>query len=432
MDIVKNYFSGQNRHHASKSLGFLFFANAQNKNTLVVLVGTVINALVGGIFFIVAPRLIGPENYGLFAVVIATAILIVNFANLGIDSGILRFVGEGDSKRSKKILKLALEMYLVIGIVTLIIGFTLSPAIARFFGHGELSSLFRIAFSTIIFFLLTNFFTAALQAKKEFFKATLVGLIQNSLRLLLLALAAYFFVINLYVLTMLFFAVTLISVVAGAAFTKLDFLKAEDHRGEFKEFANYNLWLAASFAISSFPFDNYVLLKVAGPVATGLYAAPLKLFSIADQLAGNYSRVLAPHFAGSTNRGVAKILKNSLWILIPSSLVFAGLSIMAEPLVNLLLGPEYANSIPIFRIVSLASIFTFATALPVSITLYFLKNSKITFLITLVVIVFWLAANMILIPQYKEIGAAYAYLCTEVLIFLLFSLYVLKSLTAYK
>lgn len=414
MHIVKSYFS------------------AQNKDTLVVLVGTVVNALVGGIFFIIAPRMIGPENYGLFAVVIATAILIVNFANLGIDSGILRFSSEGAGVKSKKILKLALEIYLAIGILALVIGFILSPQIAQFFGQAELSDLFKIAFSSVIFFLLTNFFVATLQARKEFFKATLVGLIQNSLRLLLLALAAYFYVVDLYMLTVLFFGVTIISVITGAVLTKLDFLKTEDHRTELKGFLNYNLWLAGSFAIASFPFDNYLLLKLAGPVATGLYAAPLKLFSIADQLAGNYSRVLAPTFARSTSLEIVKIVKNTLWIIIPASFVLIILSMAAEPLVSLLLGASYIEAVPIFRIISLASIFTFATAIPASITLYFLKNSKATFYITVILIIFWLLANIILIPQFKEMGAAYAYLVSEVLAFLLFSFYVVKSLSPKK
>ena len=414
MDIIKNYFQ------------------AQNKNALIVLVGTVINALVGGIFFIAAPRMIGPENYGLFAVVISTAILIVNFANLGIDSGILRFVGEGDYAKSKKILKLALEIYLAIGIITLILGFLLSAQIAQFFGRGELTDLFKIAFSAVIFFLLTNFFIAALQARKEFFKATLVGLLGNSLRLLLLALAAYFYVVNLYVLTVLFFAVTIVSVFTGAMFTKFHFLNAQNHRSEFKGFFNYNLWLAASFAISSFPFDNYLLLKMAGPVATGLYAAPLKLFTITDQLAGNYSRVLAPTFAKSTKREVAVIIKNSLWITVPAGFVFILLSLASAPLVTLLLGSEYQYSVPIFSIVAVASIFTFATAIPVSITMYFLKNSKATFLISAIVIIFWLLANLVLIPQFKELGAAYAYLISEILAFLLFSSYAFRSLLSKK
>lgn len=408
------------------------FLHAQNEDTLIVLGGTVLNALVGGLFFIFAPRLIGPENYGLFAVVTSTAILIVNFANLGIDSGILRFVGEGDSTKAHKILKLALEVYLAIGIVALAFGFLFSGQISEFFGKSELTGLFKIAFGAVIFFLLTNFFIATLQARKEFLKATSVGLLQNSLRLLLLGLAAYFYTVDLYVLTFLFFAVTIVSVITGALLTKMDFLYVQNHRSEFKGFFNYNMWLAASFAISSFPFDNYLLLKIAGPISTGLYAAPLKLFTITDQLAGNYSRVLAPTFAKSTKHEVAKAIKNSLWITVPAGFVLILLSNASAPLVNLLLGNEYKNSAPIFSIVAIASIFTFATAIPVSITMYFFKNSKITFYISAVVIIFWLSTNLILIPLYKEIGAAYAYLISEILAFLLFSFYVFKSLAREK
>jgi len=64
------------------------------KDTGIVLAGTLINVIVGGLFFILAPRILGPADYGLFATVVATGLMAAAIANFGIDTGILRFAKE--------------------------------------------------------------------------------------------------------------------------------------------------------------------------------------------------------------------------------------------------------------------------------------------------------------------------------------------------
>src|SRR3990167_3314302 len=91
------------------------------KDTSVVFIGTLINIILGGLFFIFAPRILGPQNYGLFSVVIATGLMAVNLANFGMDTGILRFINK-DNNSNDRILKLAFKSYVVIGIAVLILG----------------------------------------------------------------------------------------------------------------------------------------------------------------------------------------------------------------------------------------------------------------------------------------------------------------------
>src|SRR3989338_9891948 len=144
------------------------------KDTVVVFAGALVNVIAGGLFFILAPRILGPSDFGLFSTVIATGMLATNIANFGIDTGILRFAKGEDFN---KILSIALKSYLFLGFFIGILGASISPLIASFLNQSELTNLFRIAFAAIIFLLLTNFFVAGLQAKKEFVKASLVNLV---------------------------------------------------------------------------------------------------------------------------------------------------------------------------------------------------------------------------------------------------------------
>ena len=151
----------------------LFFTDT-GKDTGVVFIGTLINVVVGGLFFIIAPRILGPADYGLFSVVLATGLVAFNFANFGIDTGILRFVKPDQGETNQKYLKLAFKAYFVIGLLILFLGYLFSPAIARLLNAPQTENLLRIAFGATIFSLLGNFFVAVLQTQKQFIKASIV------------------------------------------------------------------------------------------------------------------------------------------------------------------------------------------------------------------------------------------------------------------
>ena len=193
-----------------------------SKDTAIVFTGTLVNVLVGGLFFILAPRILGPSDFGLFSTVIATGMLATNIANFGIDTGILRFAKGEDFN---KILSIALKSYLFLGFFIGILGASISPLIASFLNQSELTNLFRIAFAAIIFLLLTNFFVAGLQAKEEFVKASLVNIVSNVLRLILLVLAVIFLKTGLTFITFIFFFVTIASVIFGRIFLSVKLQK---------------------------------------------------------------------------------------------------------------------------------------------------------------------------------------------------------------
>lgn len=412
-----------------KSLLGLLYSNT-GRDTAIVFVGTLINAMIGGLFFIIAPRLLGPAQYGLFAVVTSTALLVANLANFGIDTGILKFTDLSNKIQTNKILKLALEAYLVIGIVAFILGFFLSHPISKILNNETLAPLLQIGFAGIILFLLTDFFITVLQSQKKFAKATAVNISANVTRILILALGAYFFTVNLYFLTVLFFTVSVVSVIVGKVFVPLDFLKAKDHRQEFKKFFTYNLWIAASTAISSIPFDNYLLLKFAGPIAVGLYAAPFKILSVVAQFAGNFSSVLAPRYSSFDNNGDAiRYSKKVMPIVVIVVLVILFAAVIANPLVTLLLGREYVDSIGIFRIISVSYAFYFSETIAVSMIVYYFGKTKVAFWITAITITFWVLFDILLIPAYHELGAAIAQLISAVMGTCLFAAYIIWKLS---
>ncbi len=415
-----------------KSLLGLLYSNT-GKDTVIVFVGTLINAIIGGLFFIIAPRLLGPAQYGLFAVVTSTALLVANLANFGIDTGILKFTDLSNKIQTNKILRLALEAYLIIGIAVFVLGFFLSHPISRMLDNESLAPLLQIGFAGVVLFLLADFFIAVLQSQKKFAKATAVNISSNTARILILAIGAYFFTVNLYFLTVLFFTVSIVSVIVGKIFIPLDFLKAKNHLQEFKKFFIYNFWIAASTAISSIPFDNYLLLKFAGPIAVGLYAAPFKILSVVAQFAGNFSSVLAPRFSSFDNNGDA--IRYSKKVMPIVAFVVLGIlfgAVLANPLVTLLFGRQYMDSVIVFRIIAITYAFSFSETIAVSIIVYYFGKTKVAFWITALTIIFWLLFNILLIPAYHELGAAISQLISAIVGTSLFATYAIWKLSKTK
>ncbi len=387
-----------------------------SRDTAIVFAGTLINVAAGGLFFILVPRILGPADYGLFATVISTSLLATSIANLGLDTGILRFVTK-NKVVSESILSLAFKSYLVLGFSTAFLGFLLSPLLANFLGQTQITTLLRIAFSFTIFTLLSNFFVAALQARKEFFKASVVNFSSNITRLALLLIAFYFFLVNVYFLTLIFFSVTLVSVIFGKIFLK--FHIRESSAEVKKDYFKFNFWIALSLILSSIPFDNYFLLKLTGPFQAGLYSAPFKLLTFVYQFGGNFTRVLASRFASFENDIMAK--QFSLKALPLIAIFVFGLLILyliSAPIVKLLFGREFVEAIPLMKVLIIGFIFFFAATIPSSIILYYFGKSNVSFVITCLRYLVFILLLAALVPTKKAYGAALAFTSSELVNFL--------------
>ncbi|MEK9147226.1 MAG: oligosaccharide flippase family protein [Patescibacteria group bacterium] len=395
------------------------------RDTAIVFTGSLINLALGGLFFILAPRILGPENFGLFAVVTATGIMAINFANFALDTGILKFAS-ANNDQSKKILSLAFKAYLIIGVAVFLIGLIIASPLAKILGQPQITNLLRISFFGVIFVLLTNFFIAALQSKKQFAKASIVNISGNTARILLLVLGAYFFTVNLYFLTFLYYLVVIISVVIGKFFVPLNFLSEKTPANLVKNFLGYNFWIAASMAISSIPIDEYLLVKISGPIQTGLFAAPMKIISAIDQLTGDFTRVLAPRFTSFDSNEKAKIFaKKTIPVVLVISIGIFLTILIASPLIKFLFGAQYLESINVYRILVISSALGFFTTIPVSIIIYYFGKTKDVFLMSAIGIFVWLIANLLLIPKYAALGAAWAYFISVVVGIVLFVGYVI-------
>src|SRR3989344_4693428 len=329
------------------------------KDAVIVSIGTFINIVAGGLFFILTPRILGPEDYGLFSTVIATGLMAASIANFGIDTGILKFAKLGSSDFNK-ILSLAFKSYIFLGFLVTLIGIIFAHFLASFLDQPQITALLRIAFFGNMFILLTNFYVASLQARHQFAKASIVNIVSNVSRLTVLALSAYFFTVGLYFLTIIFFSATLVSAIAGKFL--MPFKYEKNNKADLLNFHKFNVWIALSLIISTVPYENYLLL------------------------------------------------------------------IIAAPIIQIIFGANFEDSVIVFRILAAGFIFFIASTIPSSIILYHLGKSKISFLITVIRYLTFVVLLLLLVPSIQATGAAIAFSSSEFLSFILMTAYLIYQI----
>lgn len=397
-----------------------------SKNSLVVLVGTLINVITGGVFFVLVPRILGPASYGIFAAAVATGLAVNSIANFGIDTGILRFAK--DPEKTKAILSLAFKSYLLLGIVSAIFGVLLSGEIAQFLKTPEIANLIRVAFIFNILLLLTNYYVAALQARGEFIKASFVNWSSNFVRILLVLFCSYLIQLNLTSATVIFFLVPIVSVIFGQLFAPVALVSTS--KNDFKDFYKYNLWIALSLVISSIPYDNYFLLKYAGPFYAGIYAAPFKILTVFYQFGGNLSRVFANSINDLKEDGaIVNFTKRTIPIILIFIIGLIALVIVRKPLTLFLFKEAYLGAEEVFLVLISGFAFFFLNILPSSLILYYFGKSEVSFIVTLAKYGILILSLALLVPSLKALGAAYAFTISEFTSLVLMSIYILYKFT---
>lgn len=395
------------------------------RDMAIVFASSAVNVLAAGIFFIITARILGPANYGLFATVVATGVFAVRLTSMGIDTGILRFASK-NSPNNNAVFSLALKSYLILGLLAAVVGFVLSPLIANFLDQPQITNLLRISLGATIFFHLTNLFVAGLQSNRQFIKSYIPLVSNNLIRIALIVAGAYFFTVGLFQLTIIYFSVTVLSSVIGKFLLPIKFQKTEKTLA--RDFFKFNVWIGLALTISAISFDNYFLLKLAGPVQTGLYAAPFKILNFVYEFGGSFTRVLASRFSSfDTHEKAIEFSKKAFLFPLLLSGCMVVLIIIAKPVVQIM-GNDYLGSVQVLRILSVGFIFFFLSTIPSSIILYYLGKSSVSFSITLVKYILLVILLLTLVPSQKAQGAAYAFASAELASFILMTVYSLTKL----
>lgn len=394
------------------------FKSSTFKQSQITIAGTLLNGLLGALFYILLARFLGPSEFGLLAVSIATLTLIADVADLGTNTGLIRFVSSSfvsDKEQAFKYLKLSLEIKIVVWIIVLVIGWLLSPFIATsIFGKPELINPLRLVMIGVGGALLFTFSTSALQAFQKYLTWSVINIATNFLRLILILLIFASGQLNLENSLLAGIALPFFGFSMGLLFVQFKRIINSKNElslaGEFFRF-NGSIAIFTLIAAVSSRLDTFLNVRLLTTSEVGIYAAANQLVQIIPQLVGALGIVAAPKFASFQNKEQMLVYFKKFQLMV---LGLAGIGVLMIPfatyIIPLLYGDSYVSTVLPFIILFMAMlIFLISIPLHNSIIFYFGKPKVFVWVALGHLIIIGLLGYF-MISNYGVIGAAFTVL----------------------
>jgi O-antigen/teichoic acid export membrane protein len=363
-------------------------------------------------FFIGAwvARYLGPENYGILSYSIAFVGIFGFIASLGVDGILNRELIKTPEKRDElmgttfrlKLLGGAIAFCLAVGSVLI---FQTDPLIKI------LVTLFAFSFISQSIGVISTYFNAEVKSKNNV-KAQLFAMLVSSIlkvAVILLGKGVIWLVI-VFVLDSVWQGIGLLRSYKyfGLKISnwKFDKILAKNLLAN-----SWPLMLASAAGFITLKVDQVIIGSMLGNHEVGIYAAAVKLVEVWYFIPGIISTALLPAIVNAKKTGeelYKKRLQNFYILMVIIPIVMAlPITLFAKPIIHILFGSGYLESIPILRIYIWSSIGLF---LGWSMNQYLMTENfvKTIFLLNLCAMIVNIILNLIFIPIYGIIGSAWA------------------------
>lgn len=395
---------------------------------------TIINGLLGVLFYVLTARFLGPENFGILVVSLTALTLVSDIATIGTDTGIVKFVGQyfkKDRNKALKFLKLGLKIKFFVGLSVLILGWFLVPLIAKYLlVKPELIIPLRFAIVGSFVTLLFTFATSSLQAIQKFWTWGAVNIASNALRLGLVAVLISVGFLNVNATLTIYIVCILLGFFVSLLFLP-NFFKAKNEGLLAGDFLHYNKWVAVFVTIAALSgrLDTFISTRILSLADVGIYGVATGLASIGSQIVSGIATVVAPKLASMDTDQKAIVYLKKLQLL---TLVLAVLAIIVGSaagyiIIPLFYGQSYISSITPFIILLVAqAIFLISVPAHSSVIFYF-SYPKLFVYISLVHLVIIGALGWFMITNFGVVGAAYTVLIGNISNFVIPGVWVLNK-----
>lgn len=373
---------------------------------------TLINGLLGIIFFIILARNLGPAGFGLVSVAITTFILIADITDLGVNTGIINFVSKyskSNLQKSYRFMKLALKIKVLTWVVVGFGGGILAPLIAEnILLKKELTFSIQLSLVGVGGALLFSFATNSLLAFQRYWHWGAVTILSNSFRLLLIfiLLGSVWFNENSALISYL--SAPFLGFIIGLVFLPADFFKVVSENQVAGEFFNYNKWiiLVAILGAIILRLDTFLTARFLTITQVGIYSVASQLSMVVPQITFALASVVAPKLASFSKDEIAKKYLIRLQFL---CLGLAAIGLLGIPLSFLVIpfyGSFFEQAVAPFAILLLSQLLFLVSIPSHQAIFYYFSQPKVFVFFTLGQLLILTLTGFFLIPLYGVIGAA--------------------------
>jgi len=370
----------------------------------------------GFLFTVIVARGLSIEDFGIFSAANNLIMMLISFSDLGLSTGLVYYVSKHFSENDKdKAFEYAKSVLILKGIIFIFISF-LVAIFGEYVSNVLIASPDRVLAYYISFIVLFGiawtFVPFYLQAKKQFFKSSLIEIVIGLVKLIFPVIFILLGILTIRT-TLLSFGISLfVAGIFSFALIGVDFLKSKPKKEIHLELIKYSGWIGLNRIISSISgkLDIQMLAAISGAAITGLYSIPSRLSSFITVISSSFSSVLAPRFSSFSDKDKEKqyLLKALLVSLVISGGIVFWM-IISKPFVIILFGQKYAESVPLFKGL-IAAYITFVLAVPsVTAIIYAMKKTIYIGVFSFFQLAAIFLVNQIYIPKIGSFAPVIAY-----------------------
>lgn len=388
------------------------------KNTALLFIAQVVTYILTFFYTIYIARFLGAEGFGILAFALAFAGIFSIFADLGLNTLIVREVSRNKSHEKK-----FLGNIVLIKIVFAITTFLAALMIINLMNYAEnvINVVYIILLATL-FFGISGIFNSIFQAHEKI-KYMALGLIINSFLMFVGVLFALYYKFDVMGFAFIYLFANGIFLVYSIIICLWKFFIPEI------EF-NWNFWKftikeALPFGLTGISLmvytyiDSVMLSLIHGNEVVGWYNAAYRLIIILMYVPGIINITIFPSMSKFyiSSKDLLQSIKEKYFkmmiiIGIPTA---AAVTILADQIILLIFGTNYLPSIIALQIIVWTIIFTFSGAAFIKL-LEATNKQLIVTKISIMCVIANILLNLVLIPRFSYIGASISTVLTEMIL----------------
>ncbi len=387
----------------------------------VVFLGRGVGGLLNVLFLLLAARILGGEQFGLFAVAITVMQIASQFAGQGMDTALVRLYvlhANDGSDQAKAVLRSCLKVRVLLTVATVALGMLGAEIYVQWAGRPEFRLPLAFGFAGCALMSFWQYLLAVLQAREQFVPHSLLAFGMHFSKILMLGALVLVNQGTLVGMLGVNTAALALGVTAATMLMPRDALRGgKPLTGGAGQVFGYGRWVIMSsmVAILYSRLDVMVLSGTRGAEEVGYYAAVVSMITGFDLVITALFTVFLP--SASRIRDYADTIEYVKFSSVIAGLVLivpVGVYLLADPLIALILGEEYAASAGLLRIM-LPGFMVYLFTFPWALVIYSYNLPHMLFMTDLVVLTFNVAVCLIFIPRHGMEAAAWVNLTTRLL-----------------
>ncbi len=394
-----------------------------------VYVGSMVNGVSLFALNIILARILNQELFGIFSLSVLVLMTVAELSDFGLNMGLLRFapyyIATNQPDKLKQLIKTIWRWRTALTLVLTIGGVVLAYPLSRFvFGQIKLTPYLIFASLGIGGVILLGFLATYLQAKQRFFYQASLQSLKGFLRLLIVVVLAWLGVKSLFVYLSVYVCIPWLLFLLNFKVLPENFRKTEvDIEVKKKlhaQLAQFSFWLTVSSFMSILVsrVDQVMVSRLLGLEEVAVFTVAWQLIQFFPVIYSSISSVLMPKISSLTDKESLKVfVKRSFkWVAV----VVVGLGMLVYPsqyLIHFLFGVKYDASMPIYVILAYGYLLG-VLVVPFSLVINVFNKTHWVTVSGVMQMVVTLVGNIIFIPLYGIMGAAYTFAVGAILTFI--------------